>query len=186
MLNLLFAALFFIHLFNFSNGLYKKLIGQRNQNFTQQLGVQEENPIRLKIPNINVDATIEYVGLTSKGAMEVPSNAVNVGWFDLGPRPGELGSAVIAGHFDDKSGKAGVFVDLYKLKKGDKLYVENAKGQSITFEVQGSRIYDPGYADEVFTRNDKAHLNLITCDGVWDGIKKSYSKRLVVFADLIN
>jgi hypothetical protein len=32
--------------------------------------------------------------------------------------------------------------------------------------------------------NDKAHLNLITCDGVWDVTKKSYSKRLVVFADI--
>jgi len=73
---------------------------------------------------------------------------------------------------------------LYKLKKGDRLYIEDGKGKSLAFVVQESRTYDPGYADDVFSRNDGAHLNLITCDGVWDGTKKSYSKRLVVFADI--
>jgi len=143
-------------------------------------------PVRLKIPKINVDASIEYVGVTSKGAMEVPDNAVSVGWFKLGPRPGEKGSAVIAGHFDGKNGEAGVFIDLYKLNKGDKLYIEDDKGASITFVVRESRIYDPGYADDVFSASESARLNLITCDGVWNGVKKSYSKRLVIFTDIIH
>jgi LPXTG-site transpeptidase (sortase) family protein len=116
--------------------------------------------------------------------MEVPSNAVDVGWFDLGPRPGEKGSAVIAGHFDGENGGVGVFNNLYKLKKGDKLYVEDDKGTTLLFVVRESRIYNPGYADEVFSRNDSAYLNLITCDGVWDKAKKSYSERLVVFTDI--
>jgi LPXTG-site transpeptidase (sortase) family protein len=107
-----------------------------------------------------------------------------VGWFEPGPRPGEIGSAVIAGHVDGESGEPAVFTNLYKLKEGDKLYIEDDKGGSIAFVVRESRTYDPGYADEVFIQNDNAHLNLITCDGVWDGVKKSYSKRLVVFTDI--
>lgn len=80
----------------------------------------------------------------------------------------------------------GVFFNLYKLKIGDKVYVEDDKGVTVTFIVQGSRIYDSGYAEEVFNSNSGTHLNLITCDGVWDGVKKSFTKRLVVFADITN
>jgi LPXTG-site transpeptidase (sortase) family protein len=140
-------------------------------------------PMRLTIPTVNVNANIQLLGVTSKGAMEVPSNAVDVGWFKLGPRPGEKGSAVIAGHFDGENGEAGVFINLYKLKKGDKLYTEDSKGKTIAFVVREKRTYDPGYADDVFSASDSAHLNLITCDGAWDGAKKSYNKRLVVFSD---
>lgn len=167
-------------LFNFYfNQNNKKVISR-----SQVLGVAVPVlPVRLTIPEINVNAAIQYVGVTQAGAMEVPNNAVDVGWFKLGPRPGEKGSAVIAGHFDGKSGEAGVFINLYKLKKGDKLYIKNDKGISITFVVRESRTYDPGYADDVFSASGSAHLNLITCDGVWDGAKKSYSKRLVVFSD---
>ena len=143
-------------------------------------------PVRLKISAINVDADIQYVGTTPKGAMEVPNNAVDVGWFGLGVRPGEKGNAVIAGHFNGRDSEAGVFFNLYKLKKGDKIYVEDNRGASIAFLVRESRIFDPGYVGEIFSSSDSAHLNLITCDGVWDGAKKSYSKRLVVFADLSN
>lgn len=142
-------------------------------------------PSRLTIPAINVNAVIQFVGVTVKGTMEVPTNTTDVGWFKLGPRPGEIGSAVIAGHVDGKSGEDAVFTNLYKLKVGDKLYVEDDKGTSITFVVRESHAYNPGFAEEVFSSNDNAHLNLVTCDGVWDGVKKSYSKRLVVFADVM-
>lgn len=144
----------------------------------------QEFPLRLIIPLINVDANIQQLGVTSKGEMEVPSNSIDVGWFKLGSRPGEKGSAVITGHFNGENGEVGVFANLYKLKKGDKVYIKDDKGKSVIFAVWESRIYDPGYADDVFGRNDSAHLNLVTCDGVWDGAKKSYNERLVVFTDI--
>ena len=62
-------------------------------------------PVRLRIPSINVDAPVEYVGLTPDGAMDVPKERANVAWFNLGPRPGENNSAVIAGHYGRKMGK---------------------------------------------------------------------------------
>ncbi len=142
-------------------------------------------PVRLVIPAILVDASIEYLGVTQVGVMDVPSNAVDVGWFMFGPRPGENGSAVIAGHVDEPTGKSGVFVHLDKLKKGDTIYIQDEKGMSLTFTVRESRIYDSGYAEEVFSVNDGIHLNLVTCDGLWDGAKKSYTQRLVIFADIM-
>lgn len=142
-------------------------------------------PVRLKIPEINIDSAVEYVGLTSDGAMDVPENQEDVAWFELGPRPGENGSAVIAGHYGWKYKTASVFDNLYKLRKGDKLTVEDGKGVVIPFVVREIRIYDAmAGATDVFSSNDgKAHLNLVACEGVWDKSSKSYSKRLVVFTD---
>ena len=142
-------------------------------------------PVRLKIPSIKVDAAIGRVGLTPDGAMDVPKNPDEVAWFEPGKRPGENGSAVIAGHYGWKNGKAAAFDDLSQLRKGDKAYVEDDKGATISFVVRESRNYDPkADASDVFGSNDgKPHLNLITCEGAWNEAEKSYSNRLVVFTD---
>lgn len=143
-------------------------------------------PVRLKIPVINVDASIEAVGLTPGGAMDVPKNPDGVGWFDLGPHPGNIGSAVIAGHYGIwKNGQETVFDNLNKLQSGDKINVLDDQGTSISFVVRESLSFDPNAdASSVFVSDDgKSHLNLITCEGTWDAASKSYSKRLVVFAD---
>lgn len=141
--------------------------------------------MRLSIPAIRVEANIEEVGVNPKGEMDVPGNILKVGWFNLGPKPGEKGSAVISGHFDGENNEAGVFINLYKLKVGDKVYVEDSEGFSSSFVVRDIRAYIPGYADEVFGKGDGVHLNLVTCDGVWDEAKKSFSSRLVVYTDLV-
>jgi len=143
-------------------------------------------PVRLKIPVINIDAAVEHVGLTPNGEMGAPKGPIEVAWFDLGPRPGENGSAVIAGHYGQwKNGEGSVFDDLNKLKRGDILYVEDDTGATTIFIVRESRNYEPNAdASDVFNLNDgKPHLNLITCEGVWDAVSKSYSQRLVVFTD---
>lgn len=141
---------------------------------------------RLKIPKINVDAAVESVGLTPSGAMDVPKVPADTAWLDIGPRPGNTGSAVIAGHYGPwKNGEVSVFDDLNKLSKGDSLYIEDEKGKTTAFVVRESKRYNPNEeVSEVFNSNDgKSHLNLITCDGVWNEASKSYSKRLVVFTD---
>lgn len=143
-------------------------------------------PLRLNIPSIKVDAEIEYVGLTPTGNMDVPKAPENVGWLQLGNPPGEIGTAVMAGHYGPwKSGQKSVFDDLHKLNKGDQISVEDENGNSIFFVVQEIRNYDAGAeAPEVFSSNDGiAHLNLITCEGTWNKDSKSYSKRLVVFTN---
>ena len=142
-------------------------------------------PVRMTIPSINVDATIEYVGLTSNGAMAVPKGPNDVGWFELGPRPGDLGSAVIAGHDGWKNGIPAVFDNLSKLVAGDKIYVKDDTGATIIFVVRKVVIYgENDDASTIFDSNDGlAHLNLITCEGFWNATTQSYSSRLVVFTD---
>ena len=156
-------------------------------NLASLLGqVSFSHPVQLKIPNINVSAAIEQVGITSFGTVGVPKGIANVAWFNLGPRPGEKGNSIIVGHYGwYKNGTPAVFNNISKLKPGDELYVQDSKGVIITFVVRELKTF--GSRDdtsEVFNLNDgNAHLNLITCEGVWDKAKKTYSRRLVVFTD---
>ncbi|MDQ3239400.1 MAG: class F sortase [bacterium] len=148
--------------------------------------VQEVVPDRIIIPAIGIDTAIQQVGLTEDGAMEVPSNNTDVGWFKFGPPPGQIGSAVITGHYDGENGATGIFEKLHTLQKGDKIYIKDTEGQVTNFTVRETRKYNPDAdASEVFNQTESSHLNLITCDGSWETAQNSYSKRLVVFTDAI-
>jgi LPXTG-site transpeptidase (sortase) family protein len=143
-------------------------------------------PISLRIPKIGVDAPIKLMGVTSEGDMEAPKAPQDTGWYKFGPRPGDIGSAVIAGHFGPwKTGGTSAFDDLHELEAGDRIYIEDEEGAVIIFVVRESRSFgENDDASSVFTSNDgKAHLNLITCEGVWNKARKSYSNRLIVFTD---
>ena len=74
----------------------------RDTGLSTQVQFPSGLPLRLRVPSIGVDASIEYVGLTKAGAMEVPKLHPNVAWYSLGTRPGDRGSAVIAGHYSWK------------------------------------------------------------------------------------
>lgn len=144
-------------------------------------------PVRLKIPKISVDSLIEQVGLTADGAIGAPKGPINAAWYNLSPIPGASGSSIIDGHFGWKDGKQAVFDNLAKLVKGDRIFVENDKKETITFVVREVKSYgEHDNPSGVFTSNDgKAHLNLITCGGIYNKKTKSYSNRIVVFADKI-
>lgn len=152
--------------------------------------IREKNnigvPVRLKIPAINVDAIVENVGVTQNGEMGVPKSPDELAWFELGPKPGEKGSSVISGHYGWKNNIPAVFDNLHKLVKGDSVYVEDSEGKTVNFTVREVRSYDQNAsAEDVFGSSDgDSHLNLITCEGVWNKEEKSYSSRLVVFADM--
>jgi LPXTG-site transpeptidase (sortase) family protein len=143
-------------------------------------------PARLIIPKIDVGANIEYLGKNSQGAMAMTKSLVNVVWYDLGPRPGENGTAVIGGHFNG-DGKTSVFDNLHELNPGDKISVTDGAGIVNTFVVRETKSYNKDAdASDIFNTNDnKAHLNLITCEGIWDKISQTYSRRLVIFTDKI-
>jgi sortase A len=143
-------------------------------------------PARIIIPNISVDAAILPVGKTELGDMDVPDSILDVGWFSSGPTPGSIGSSVIAGHVNGRYGKAGVFANLRQLQPGDVIAIEDTERRTKHFAVRESREYNPN-ADsfEIFNNEDGAMVNLITCEGIWNPVEKTYSKRLVVFTDII-
>lgn len=142
-------------------------------------------PSRIRIPGISVNAALEHVGLTAEGEAGVPQDPANAAWLDAGPRPGEIGTAVIDGHYGWSNDVRAVFDDLHLVQIGDSIYVDDETGASIQFIVREIRTY--GESDETsdvfFATDGGAHLNLITCEGAWSAARGSYSDRLVVFTD---
>jgi sortase A len=154
---------------------------------SQKQPVVYSAPSLLNIPSISVAAPVVATGLTSEGNMDISDNTEQVAWYKLGKLPGEVGTAVVAGHYGWKNGAASIFNRLHELKKGDVIATTGEDGKRRTFMVTRSATYSPEHdAKEVFSSSDgKAHLNLITCQGSWERSKASYSQRLVVFTDLL-
>jgi sortase A len=165
--------------------LVENVVSYSDQEQTNQEEVNVGLPARLMIPVIHVDTAVVPVGITSDGEMDVPKDPAEVAWYSFGSRPGESGNAVIAGHYDWMNNKTAVFDSLHKLSKGDKIFIEDENGVATTFVMREMRIYDKDEdASDVFISGDnKVHLNLITCIGVWDEVEKIYPDRLIVFAD---
>lgn len=145
-------------------------------------------PMRIKIPVIGVDAAVEQVGKTPTGEMDVPHDYDSTAWYQLGPRPGEPGNAVIDGHVDSTTGKA-VFWDLRKLVRGDQIIIVGDDGVERRFSVTETGAYPHTDVplNRVFGPSPGIHLNLITCDQTssFDFTKRQYAGNLVVYADAL-
>ena len=158
-----------------------------SENSVKSNEVKVSSPAYLSIKKLSLShIPIEHVGLDKEGKMDVPKNADNVAWFKPGYLPGTNGNSVLAGHFDKESGAPAVFYNLNKLIPGDEIEVEGEDGDVKIFVVTDKQLLpnDNFPVQEVFGKSDKKMLNLITCDGTWDPVKKSYSDRLVVFTEL--
>ena len=142
----------------------------------------EEQPARLQIPALNIDAAIQYVGVTTKGAMGVPNNFTDVAWYKYGTVPGQVGSAVIDGHVDNGLALDGVFKHLSDIKVGDDVYVITKEGTKIHFKVEqiDSYPYKEVPTTRLFNQKDASRLNLVTCTGSWVSGDKTYDQRLVL------
>jgi sortase (surface protein transpeptidase) len=147
-------------------------------------------PSRLVIPSIGVNAPVESVGMhwRNNGTMGIPSNFTNVAWYNGGPMPGMPGNAVIAGHLDGVNTPEAVLYNLKDLKPGDTVEVIDQGGATMRFKVVSTKLYNYDAATtEIFIGNaSKSRLNIITCAGEWDAVKKNYSQRLVVFTERVS
>jgi sortase A len=144
-------------------------------------------PMHLQIPALSIDAAVQHVGIAKSGAMAVPTNFTDVGWYRLGTVPGQKGSAVVDGHVDNGLALPGVFKHLSDINVGDSVYIQTRSGEKLHFVVYKKELYP--YKDvpaaDVFAAGDFAHLNLITCGGSWVQRDKTYDKRLVVYTKFV-
>lgn len=149
-------------------------------------GAEPGKPVRFQIDEIDVDAEVEHVAQDDQGRMDVPQEWENVAWYELGPRPGEQGNSVIAGHYDSFSGPA-VFFDLRELEEGDILRVITKDDEEIEFEIYEieSVHIDDADSDKIFGETDDYNLNLVTCEGIWDTETDMYDHRLIVYSRMV-
>jgi len=137
-------------------------------------------------PAIGLNST-NFVNLSvaADGTLTVPGSADEVGLYDGGPTPGQLGPAVLGAHVDSKEGP-GIFYRLGSVKPGAQINIGRADGSMTTFTVDRVASYpkDQFPTDLVyhgdFTRSE---LRLVTCGGTFDKVKH-YLDNVIVFAHL--
>jgi LPXTG-site transpeptidase (sortase) family protein len=152
----------------------------------------EAPPVRLTIPQIDVDAPLESQTVQANGVMPNPSGPEVVAVYDLSAyhpgqehRPGFGGNAILSGHVDYIRYGPAVFWDLSELKLGDEVQVLLKDGTNFRYAVVWNEKWSLGEIpwDRLFEINGRDAVTLITCAGSWDG--QSYSARRGVRAERI-
>jgi sortase (surface protein transpeptidase) len=141
-------------------------------------------PVRIDIPKIRVSSSLDRLGRAADGTVEEPRPAV-AGWYELGTRPGDPGSAVILGHVDSDRAPA-VFFRLRELRRGDEIRIRRADGSTLRFVVERTEQYLKAKfpTDDVYYPTLTPGLRLVTCGGVFDDSWGHYLSNIIVFAAL--
>jgi Sortase domain/PT repeat len=162
-------------------------------------------PLELRIPSIQVSASVAGVGLTAANVMDAPKGPISdpvwqkAFWYRGSGIPGDSGTATFAGHVNDVLGQPAVFARLKDLLPGDQIIIHDTRsGQDVVFLVTESKTYslqeavDPTVLKQVYgagpvvgrapepATDGLSHLTLITCAG--DFVGGSYDHRLVIYA----
>jgi len=141
-------------------------------------------PLRVRIPGIEVDAPIIDLGLNEDGTLEVPSDFDDTGWYTGRSVPGEVGPSVVVGHVDSTKGPA-VFYRLRDLVVGDRIQVDRTDGTVAWFEVTETVLVDKDEfpTEDVYGGTEEPTLRLITCGGSFDRDARSYRGNVIVYAE---
>ena len=140
-------------------------------------------PVRLRIPALQVDTPLERLGRQPDGTIAVPESPNIAGWYVAGPRPGQPGPAVILGHVDSINGP-GVFFRLDQLSPGAAVEVDRADGTTAGFRVVSvSRVPKTNFpSDLVYSPTLQPSLRLVTCGGSFDYRARSYRDNVIVYS----
>lgn len=151
------------------------------------------DPVQVVIPALRVTDEVVPVGLCETkapprcekgiGEMELPE-VTETGWYRLGPRPGELGRAILAGHVDWR-GTPGAFKQLGALRSGDLIRTTDAAGIEREWRVYDvhqipKRDYAARAVPLLFGEAQGPELALVTCSGDVSG--GEYSDNTIVRA----
>lgn len=142
----------------------------------------------LKGETFEKEISIVEVGVAADGALEVPGEWNEAGWFKKSSKPGETGNMILDGHYDTNYGTPAAFWELKYLKIGDTLGILDNYGNLYEYKVYETFLVDLSDPDKLEVYEDSemsAEVTLITCSGVWLPGESTYSKRLVIKGELI-
>jgi LPXTG-site transpeptidase (sortase) family protein len=154
---------------------------------TDLSNVQKETYVQtagltVEIPSLGINIPIVGVPLKN-GEWNVSWLGNQAGWLEGSAFPTWSGNSVLTSHVYGSNGLPGPFVNLGKLKYGDKITV-HAYGRKYTYEVRANSVVEPNDAS-VFKHEERAWLTLVTCKE-YDEKTNTYKKRVVVRAVLVS
>lgn len=136
---------------------------------------------RIKIPVLKVDTGVipaPFDGLT----WDVSGIGGEVAWLERTSRPGLGGNTVLAGHITARDIGNGPFRFLNGLPVGEYIYLFT-EHNLYKYQVREFRIV-AAQNGSVTAATEDSQLTLVTCSS-WDELANQYTKRRVVFADLV-
>lgn len=140
-------------------------------------------PVRVRIPDVGVDADVIDLGLNTDGTLEVPDDFDQTGWYTGRSVPGNIGPSVVVGHVDSTSGPA-VFYRLRDLEPGHTIEIHRSDGLVALFRVSDTALVakDKFPTEQVYGATAEPTLRLVTCGGDFDRSVRSYKGNFIVFA----
>ncbi|MFG2319540.1 class F sortase [Streptomyces tendae] len=143
-------------------------------------------PVGLRIPALGVDTPVMGLGLAADGTVQVPpvTDDDRAGWYRHSPTPGQVGPSVLLGHVTVGRYGDGVFRDLARLHRGERIEARLENGTAAEFTVTAVRtVAKAGFpTEDVYGDVAGPELRLITCGGPRDG--EEYRDNVIVFAEL--
>lgn len=142
-------------------------------------------PVRLQVPGADIDVEVRPTGVAKDGSMELPDTVRRAGWYEFGATPRDrVGSTVIASHVDTRSEGLGPFARLVSVRKGDRVVVTDRSGRDHAYRVVSRRQITATRlpVDELFDRDGRPRLVLVTCGGAYDA-RSGYRDNVVVVAE---
>lgn len=148
--------------------------------------IQSGIPVRISIPKIDLTASIVSMDLTAEKIVDTPPD--DVGWYAGGARPGNPGTCALNGHFLNLQGNPGVFFNLSKLQIGDNITITDDKKQQFRYKITNTELVDLDNfsAQKVYASGSKSLLSLVTCAGNFNTESNNYTKRTVIYAELVS
>jgi len=143
-------------------------------------------PKVLVYARFKIKAPIEPLSFAKKSDYEAPYRWGDVAWYDRGPRPGDLGRAVIYGHLDSYCCPA-IFYQLKNAHTGDIIQVTYRNGKTLSFKVQwrDSYLNSKLPLNFIYGRARERGLVLMTCGGIFHRDGTGYDHKEVVYARVI-
>lgn len=141
-------------------------------------------PVRVQVDGTGIDLEVVPTGVEDNGAMTIPDNHYQAGWYRYGPGPGSpAGSVVLAAHVDSRT-EALPIAGLKDVPAGTKVTVTLDDGTAVVYQTEKVENIAKRSLDghRLFDRAGTPLLKLVTCGGRWLDTEDDYEDNVVLTA----
>ncbi|MCQ2000499.1 class F sortase [Arthrobacter zhaoxinii] len=141
-------------------------------------------PVRVSVEGTGIELEVIPVGQDDNGAMTLPDNHYQAGWYRFGPAPGSSrGAAVLAAHVDSRTEELPI-AGLDDVPAGTPVTVTRSDGTVVKYTTEKVQNIPKASLDEfnLFDRDGAPRLELVTCGGRWLDPVGDYEDNIVLTA----
>ena len=141
-------------------------------------------PVRVQVDGTGIDLEVIPVGVEDNGAMTLPNNHYQAGWYQYGPAPGAMtGSSVLAAHVDSRTEQLPI-AGLKNVAAGTIVSVTREDGSIQRYATESVENIAKRSLDghKLFDRTGEPRLKLVTCGGKWLEAQDDYEDNVVLTA----